>query len=161
MSPAAPGPPPDLDPLPAPIRARFAAPHYAGPLEGCFDEQRQGEAGEPALGTWIRLQLGLRHGRVAAARFAAYGCPWTVAACDWLAEQLVGCAAPGLGAPAGGPKGEPAGGRAGGPAGDLARLGGPLDWARELGLPQARLTRLLVLEDALRAAWQSPAVATG
>lgn len=131
----------EADPLPAAIRARFAAPRHAGPLEGRFEELRQGEAGEIVQGTWIRLQLGLRHGRVAAARFAAYGCPWTVAACDWLAERLVGSAAPA--------------------AGEAASLGGPLSWARELGVPEARLTRLLVLEDALRAAWQSGAVAAG
>jgi hypothetical protein len=145
--------PPPTDPLPAPIRARFAAPRHAGPLPGTYDELRQGEAGEPAQGTWIRLQLGLRHGRVAAVRFAAYGCPWTVAACDWLAERLEGSAAPGPGGLPPGPAGE-------WPAGQ-APLGGPLAWARELGLPEARLTRLLVLEDALRAAWQSPAVAAG
>ena len=129
------------DPLPAAIRARFAAPRHSGPLEGRFEELREGESGEAVQGTWIRLQLGLRHGRVAAARFAAYGCPWTVAACDWLAERLVDSAAPA--------------------AGEAPTLGGPLAWARELGVPEARLTRLLVLEDALRAAWQSGAVATG
>ncbi len=129
------------DPLPAAIRARFAAPRHAGPLAGSYDERRVGEAGEPAQGTWIRLQLGLRGGRVAAVRFLAYGCPWTVAACDWLAERLEGSLPPG-------PEGQ-------------SPLGGPLAWARELGLPEARLTRLLVLEDALRAAWQSPTLAPG
>ena len=127
--------------LPEALQARFVAPQHAGSLAGDFDAIHVGEAGEVAQGTWIRLQLGLRHGRVAAARFAAYGCPWTVAACDWLAERLVDSAAPA--------------------AGEAPTLGGPLAWARELGVPEARLTRLLVLEDALRAAWQSGAVATG
>jgi len=139
---------PEPDPLPPAIRARFAAPRHAGPLEGAFEELRQGEAGEAAQGTWIRLQLGLRQGRVAAARFAAYGCPWTVAACDWLAERLEGSVMPGPHQPSATPAGEP------------SPLGGPLDWARELGVPASRLTRLLVLEDALRAAWQPPAATT-
>lgn len=137
------------DPLPVGIRSRFAAPQHAGALPGPgpgmgpggYEELRQGEAGEAAQGTWIRLQLGLRGGRVAAARFLAYGCPWTVAACDWLAERLEGSTPPAPGGP--------------------SPLGGPLDWARELGVPEARLTRLLVLEDALRAAWQSPEPAAG
>jgi hypothetical protein len=125
------------DPLPAGIRTRFAAPRHAGALPGQYETLHEGEAGEPAQGTWIRLQLGCTAGRVVAARFAAYGCPWTIAACDWLAERLVGSPCP----PAGGPAGT---------------VGGPLAWAQQLGVPEARLTRLLVLEDALRAAWQSP-----
>jgi cysteine desulfurase len=129
------------DPLPPAIRTRFTAPQHAGALAGHFEVVHVGEAGDPAQGTWIRLQLGLRVGLVAEARFAAYGCPWTIAACDWLAGRLVGTPAPGAGA--------------------SATLGGPLDWARELGVPEARLARLLVLEDALRAAWQSPLGTTG
>jgi hypothetical protein len=57
-----------------------------------------------------------------------YGCPQTMAVCNWLAERLPGH-----------PWADPA-------------LGGPEDWARELGVPLDRLTRLLVVEDALRAA---------
>jgi len=130
-------------PLPPAIRARFTAPQHGGPLAGLFDAVHRGEAGEVAQGTWIRLQLGIRQGRVAEARFAAYGCPWTIAACDWLAGRLEGAAAPGPAAPTG------------------PGLGSPLDWARELGVPEARLARLLVLEDALRAAWQSTAANAG
>ena len=57
-----------------------------------------------------------------------YGCPATQAVCDWLVTQLKGRSwrDPGL--------------------------GGPQDWARTLDLPLDRLTRLLVVEDALRAA---------
>jgi NifU-like protein involved in Fe-S cluster formation len=130
--------------LPEALQARFVAPQHAGALVGAFEAIHVGEAGEVAQGTWIRLQLGLRAARVAEVRFAAYGCPWTIAACDWLAGRLAGLpwAALADGATATGP-------------------GGALDWARELGLPEARLTRLLVLEDALRTAWHSPAVATG
>jgi NifU-like protein involved in Fe-S cluster formation len=131
--------------LPEALQARFVAPQHAGALAGDFDAIQVGEAGEVAQGTWIRLQLGLRGGRVAQVRFAAYGCPWTIAACDWLAGRLEGLAwavAAGEVAGAQGP-------------------GGALDWARDLAIPEARLTRLLVLEDALRAAWQSRPATTG
>lgn len=127
--------PADLDPLPPQVRARFAALRHAGRLDGSFDSPCEGAAGEVAQGTWIRLQLGLRDGRIAAARFAAYGCPWTLATCDWLCESLVGAMAP--------------------LADEPSWLGGPLAWARALEVPESRLARLLVLEDALRAAWQS------
>jgi hypothetical protein len=62
------------------------------------------------------------------AEYQVYGCPQTTAVCDWLVERLRGRQ-----------------------WADLA-LGGPEEWARELGVPLDRLTRLLVVEDALRAA---------
>ena len=140
------------DPLPPAIRARFAAPARAGalaagaPSPGAM-EQRVGEAGEPAEGAWVRLALAPAGGRIAAARFAAYGCPWLLAASDWLCERLEGLPWP---PPSpGGAEPLPPG------------LGGPLDWAAQLGVPQARLTRLLLLEDALRAAFRSVDPVTG
>ena len=60
------------------------------------------------------------------ARYRAYGCPYTLAACEWLATRLESAGGSGLGAPA--------------------------DWAQQLKIPQARLGRLLVVEDALIAA---------
>ena len=65
---------------------------------------------------------------LASASHQAYGCPQTLAVCEWLAAQLPGRSLldPGL--------------------------GGALDWVRDKQLPADRLTRLLVVEDALRAA---------
>ena len=151
---------PQDDPLPAPIRERFATLAHAGAIPAGLAPAAVGEAGQPAEGTWVRLALAAADGRIVAARFAAYGCPWLLAACDWLCERLEGSPWPAA-------ETAPHAGAAAGQGGPGAQpplppgLGGPLDWASRLGVPQARLTRLLVLEDALRAAWQSPAAATG
>ncbi|MGH8254190.1 MAG: cysteine desulfurase family protein, partial [Steroidobacteraceae bacterium] len=87
-----------------------------------------GEAGTRESGTWVRFMLNLDGERIAGASHQAYGCPQTLATCEWLAAQLPGRAWR-----------EPA-------------LGGALDWVRARELPADRLTRLLVIEDALRAA---------
>jgi hypothetical protein len=147
------------DPLPVPIRERFSTLAHAGPLPAGLAPTLAGEAGQPAEGTWVRLALAAADGRILAARFSAYGCPWLLAACDWLCEQLEGSPWPA-------PRRDPLPGEAPGQGHLAARepivpgLGGPLDWASRLGVPRSRLTRLLVLEDALRAASQAAAVAT-
>ena len=87
-----------------------------------------GEAGAREQGTWVRFMLNMRDELIEQARYQAYGCPQTLAACEWLAGRLRGR-----------PWREPG-------------VGGPLDWAAALALPPDRLTRLLVVEDALRAA---------
>jgi hypothetical protein len=84
------------------------------------------EAGRQVRGTWVRFELRLQDGRVTAARYQAYGCPHTLAACEWLAQELE--------------------------AGQGASMGRPEDWSRRLGIPIVKLGRLLVVEDALRAA---------
>ena len=87
-----------------------------------------GEAGMREQGTWVRLMLNTSGTLIERAEHQAYGCPHTMAACDWLVARLKGR-----------PWSDPG-------------VGGPEDWARELGIPLDRLTRLLVVEDALRAA---------
>jgi cysteine desulfurase len=87
-----------------------------------------GEAGTREQGTWVRFMLNTTGPLIDQAECQVYGCPQTMAVCNWLAEHLRGR-----------PWANPA-------------LGGPEDWARELGVPLDRLTRLLVVEDALRAA---------
>ncbi|MDE2249866.1 MAG: aminotransferase class V-fold PLP-dependent enzyme [Gammaproteobacteria bacterium] len=87
-----------------------------------------GEAGAREQGTWVRFMLKMEGGTIAEASHQAYGCPQTLAACEWLSGQLRGR-----------PWADPG-------------LGGALDWARALQLAPDRLTRLLVIEDALRAA---------
>jgi NifU-like protein involved in Fe-S cluster formation len=64
--------------------------------------------------------------RLVEVRYRAYGCPYTLAACEWLAQQLE--------------------------SGGRDSIGGPAEWAQKLRIPPARLGRLLVVEDALRAA---------
>jgi cysteine desulfurase len=87
-----------------------------------------GEAGTREQGTWVRFMLNTTGPLIDQAECQVYGCPQTMAVCNWLAGRLRGR-----------PWANPA-------------LGGPEDWARELGVPLDRLTRLLVVEDALRAA---------
>jgi NifU-like protein involved in Fe-S cluster formation len=109
----------------------------AGAAGAAADEQTLlGDAGREQHGTRVRFALRVAGRRVLEARYRAFGCPYTLAACEWLARQLQGRE---LAAPA---------------AAGLAQVvGGPLDWARTLQIPAARLGRLLVIEDALRAAF--------
>jgi cysteine desulfurase len=92
------------------------------------DAALAGEAGARETGTWARFMLNTADGRIASASYQAYGCPQTLAVCEWLAAQLPGRPWPDPG------------------------LGWALDWVRTRDLPADRLTRLLVVEDALRAA---------
>jgi cysteine desulfurase len=85
-----------------------------------------GAAGSIAAGTWVRFALRIGTGRVAEARFKAYGCPHTLAAVAWLAEQARGRT-----------------------LAELAAQG--LDEVmRRLDIPAEKLGRLLIVQDALR-----------
>jgi cysteine desulfurase len=92
---------------------------------------RAGEAGAEVPGTRVRFELEVSGDHIREARFQAYGCPWTLSVCDWLAAELAGRSL----------------------ADPLP--GAPLAWAERLHVPPDRLGRLLVVEDALRAALQS------
>jgi cysteine desulfurase len=87
-----------------------------------------GRAGARALGTEIGWALRWLGDTLAEIRYAAYGGADTLRACAWLGAKL---------------RGRPR---------QDAQPGGPLDWARELNIPDCRLGELLVVEDALRAA---------
>ena len=119
-----------VDPLPPAVRELFTAlTHAGGPQPGAAHTAHgqprwvSGEAGRERHGTRVRFLLRLDSERLREARYRAYGCPHTLAACEWVARQL-----------------ESAG---------RERLGGPADWATALQIPPARLGRLLVVEDAL------------
>jgi cysteine desulfurase len=88
---------------------------------------RQGRAGRPADGTWVCFELLIAGGIVKSARFSAYGCPHTVAVAGWLCEVIEGLR---IDAP----------------------TGTPTDWAQRFEVPTEKLGRLLIVEDALRAA---------
>jgi len=98
------------------------------PDGGAPSDVRQGRAGRPADGTAVFFELKIADGTVKSARFSAYGCPHTVAVSAWLCEVLEG-------APL----------EAGAP-------GDPAAWADKFAVPAEKLGRLLVVEDALRAA---------
>jgi len=105
------------------VRERFEKPGNAGRLLG---DVVTGMAGEKAHGTRVEFDFRLRDGRVERARFRAYGCPHTIAAASWVAEQAEGR--------------------------DLEEKGwlDPHALADVLELPEHKLGVLLVVEDALR-----------
>ena len=86
------------------------------------------EAGTREGGTWIQVNLSCRGQVIEQASITAYGCPYTLKVCEWLGGQLKGRRL------------------------DQAACGGPRDWASANEVPEERLTRLLVIEDALLAA---------
>jgi NifU-like protein involved in Fe-S cluster formation len=88
--------------------------------------QVAGRAGDREQGAEVRFEFGLESGRVAAARFRAFGCPHFLAAASWLCERLVGEGRSGLEA---------------------------WDWreaADALEVPPAKFGRLITLQDAVR-----------
>ena len=98
-----------------------------------------GRAGDREQGAEVELQLRIEGGRVAEARFRAFGCPHLIAAASWLTGQLVGAS-----------------------RGDLERW----DWreaATALEVPPAKFGRLLTVQDAVRDAagnWPGRAAST-
>jgi NifU-like protein involved in Fe-S cluster formation len=83
-------------------------------------------AGDREQGAEVRLQFRVADGRVADARFQAFGCPHFLAAASWLTDRLRGA--------------------------DLAALEA-WDWrdaAAALEVPPAKFGRLLTLQDAVR-----------
>jgi NifU-like N terminal domain len=118
------------------VRDLFANLHHAGAGATVADggaeppggRVAEGEAGREQYGTRVRFMLRLAGSRLVEARYYAYGCPHTLATCEWLARRL-----------------EEDGREA---------IGGPDDWCRALGVPIVKLGRLLVVEDALRAAFE-------
>jgi hypothetical protein len=89
---------------------------------------RHGRAGRQAEGTAVFFELRIGDGIVKSARFSAYGCPHTLAVVAWLCEVLEGSRL------------------------DAGIPGSPADWARKFEVPVEKLGRLLIVEDAMRAA---------
>ena len=73
---------------PAAVWVRFSAGTHAGRLQGA--EVVSVQAGTVAGKSLLALDAQVEQGRIADARFLAYGCPVTVAVGDWVAEQLRG-----------------------------------------------------------------------
>jgi NifU-like protein involved in Fe-S cluster formation len=86
-----------------------------------------GEAAGGGQETWVRFHLMIAGDIVREARFQAFGCPHTTDVAAWLCETLPGRTRGAL------------------------IPGTPADWARARGIPDGKLGRLLVVEDALRA----------
>lgn len=111
----------------------FSGATYAGVLAGVGVQR--GAAGSADHGTWAQFDLQI--GRTGApviqdARFQAFGCPHVIAVADWLAENAVGKEL----------------------RGGLPESVGAL--RERFDMPVEKLGRLLVIEDAWRAALSSP-----
>jgi cysteine desulfurase len=91
-------------------------------------EVRQGRAGRQSEGTEVFFELRMGGGIVKSARFSAYGCPHTLAVAAWLCDALEGSRL------------------------EAVSIGYPADWAQKFAVPAEKLGRLLIVEDALRAA---------
>jgi len=113
------------DPYSALVARLFAEAPGAGPPEG--PGWVAGEAREPLTATRARFFLRADAGRVAACRYQVRGCPHTIAAAALAATRL-----------------------AGRPLADLDV--DPAALAREVGAPAAKLGRIFVIQDAIRAA---------
>lgn len=121
------------DALSPEVRALFASLAHAGDLLPGEGEVRLGEAGREADGTRVRFALRLQGDTLTEVRFRAYGCPHTLAVCEWLAGQVERQSLQALHR-------------------NKMPFGEPPQWADLLAVPPAKLGRLLVVEDALRAA---------
>jgi NifU-like protein involved in Fe-S cluster formation len=126
----------DIDPTPGTSTVASVATstcHEAA--ESGRERTLAGEAGRAAVGAWVRFQLRVRGPEVREVRYRAYGCPYTLATCEWLARALTGRTL-----------------AARSPSALAQAIGHATAWADRLGVPPERLGRLLVIEDALRAA---------
>ena len=103
----------------------------AAARSGAFPGAASGAATTPASKGELRLHLKVESGRVADARFQAYGCPTTIAVGDWLAEHA-----------------------AGRPVAELAGLNAP-QIRSALEIPDERAHCAFLGEDALKAALQA------
>ncbi len=122
-------PPQAPAPLPEPVRQLFLTTPGAGAPPAGGGGWHHGRAGSIANSAVVEVWLQVAtDGRLDALRYRAWGCPYTIAALGWLAQHWPGQ-----------------------PAAELPG-GGPAGWQAALGVPVERLGRLLIVEDALRAA---------
>jgi NifU-like protein involved in Fe-S cluster formation len=110
------------------VRQMFTTLPGTGPLPPGTGPVLVGEAGDLRVGAWVRFEARIEDDRVVAARFAAWGCPHTLAAAAWVAGQLPGVS-----------------------LAEATALAAPRRLAATLAAPAGKLGRLLKVEDALRA----------
>ena len=109
------------------VERYFDDPPNAGVLTGPPAKLAIGRAGDARHGAEVEFSILVDEGRIRTARFRAYGCPCTIAAAARTTEKLEGLTI------------------------EAAGKFDPHAMADELELPADRLTRVLLVEDALRA----------
>jgi NifU-like protein involved in Fe-S cluster formation len=114
----------------AAVERHFTAPRNARELPGDWPGLVAGEAEDRTLHVWLRFELRIVDGVVAAAAFQAFGCPHTVAAADTVAAWLEGRSV------------------------DDARTLDAKAVCAELEVPVEKLGKLLRIEDAVAACWR-------
>jgi NifU-like protein involved in Fe-S cluster formation len=72
------------------VQRLFDSPRGAGELPDGTPGLWMGAAEDRTLHVWVRFQLQVIDGAIQVARFAAFGCPHTVAAASLVAERLEG-----------------------------------------------------------------------
>jgi NifU-like protein involved in Fe-S cluster formation len=113
------------------VQRHFAAPKKAVELPAARPGLVTGEAEDRTLHVWVRFQLQIVDGVVAAAGFQAFGCPHTVAAASIVAEWLEGRSV------------------------EAARKLDVKAACAELEVPIEKLGKLLRIEDAVAACWRT------
>jgi|SRR5687767_2102037 len=113
------------------VQRHFAAPRRARELQGGMPGLVAGEAEDRTLHVWVRFQLQIVDGVVAAAGFQAFGCPHTLAAASAVADWLEGRS-----------------------VAEARRLDVKAVCA-ELEVPVEKLGKLLRIEDAVAACWRA------
>ena len=113
------------------VQRHFAAPRRARELQGGTPGLVAGEAEDRTLHVWVRFQLQIVDGVVAAAGFQAFGCPHTLAAASAVADWLEGRS-----------------------VAEARRLDVKAVCA-ELEVPVEKLGKLLRIEDAVAACWRA------
>ena len=115
------------------VERHFAAPARARELPAGAPGLVAGEAEDRTLHVWVRFQLQVVNGVVAATGFQAFGCPHTVAAASAVADWLEGRSV------------------------EAARELDVKAVCAELEVPVEKLGKLLRIEDAVAACWRAAA----
>ena len=115
------------------VQRHFAAPRLARELPRGEPGLVAGEAEDRALHVWVRFELEVVDGVIAAAGFQAFGCPHTIAAASVVAEWLEGRSV------------------------EAARRLDVKAVCAELEVPVEKLGKLLRIEDAVAACWRAAA----
>ena len=112
------------------VERHFAAPPRARELPAGLEGLVAGEAEDRTLHVWVRFELQVAGGGVAAVAFQAFGCPHTLAAANVVADWLEGRTV------------------------EEARRLDVKALCAELEVPVEKLGKLLRIEDAVAACWR-------
>ncbi len=111
------------------VRRHFTDPQHAGDLQRPYETMLNADVADSDNGIHIVIKAGIRAGTIGEMAFRVWGCPHLIAALEIVCERLVGQPVASL------------------ENYDLA------DITQELCLPAEKMSRILLLEDALATLW--------